>query len=57
MVISVLCRHKEALEHAHIALQLVDFREDGTGRADGEYSLISVRAVAYYNMSVQLEVR
>ena len=40
-----------------MALQLVDFHSNGEpGAAGGSYAPISVRAVAYYNMSVQLEV-
>eukprot|EP01052_Picozoa_sp_SAG31_P028235 SAG31_NODE_2709_length_5210_cov_2.333203_2_plen_210_part_00 len=58
-ILSNLRRHREALEHAQMALQLVESDGDGlqSNTTEGYSSPMSVRTVAYYNMSVQYEVR
>ena len=50
-------RHEDALAHAQFALQLLEAEEaPPTPSPDGATVTISLRAVAYHNISVQLEV-
>lgn len=55
-ILSAMKRHSDAYDHAQSALQLVEAcNPTADGPAPGQPAGISLRAVAYHNMAVQLE--
>ena len=55
-ILSAMKRHSDAYDHAQSALQLVDAcNPKAGGPAPGQPAGISLRAVAYHNLAVQLE--
>jgi tetratricopeptide (TPR) repeat protein len=56
-ILSAMKKHSDAYDHAQSALQLVEANNPTAGGSacDGQPAGISLRAVAYHNMAVQLE--
>jgi tetratricopeptide (TPR) repeat protein len=54
-ILSAMKRHSDAYDHAQSALQLVEACNPTADGTPGQPAGISLRAVAYHNMAVQLE--